>query len=135
MSYQLQASGGIFDVGTISQYETLLGEGDRGLLELDLRLSPPSWVAGELESRLRQKGVEEVRVTTASPILRIQFRKGFPWLAVIAAAVLGLVVLFILIMGWRIFREVIPEALQPIAATMGVALLVALGIVLLRRTL
>ena len=135
MNYQLQASGGIFDVDTISQYEQMLGEGDRGLLELDLRWSAPSWVAGELERRLRQQGVEEVKVTTGSPIIRIQFRQGFPWLAVIAAAVLGLVVLFILIMSWRIFKDVIPEVLQPIAAGAGIVLIAALGIMLLRRTL
>lgn len=122
-------------MGQISQYESLLAEGDRGLIELDLRLPVSQGVASELETKLRQAGVEDVRVATASPLMRIYFRKGFPWLAVIAAAILGIIVLAILIVGWRLFKDVVPEALQPLVGGLGLGLLLVLGVVILSRRL
>lgn len=132
MAYELIASGGIIDVLQFSQCESLLAEGDRSLVELDLRWSPPVGVASELENKLRQEGVEDVRVTVASPMLRIYFRKGFPWLAVIAAIILATIVLLVLVTGWRIFREVVPEPLQfPVALlVIGIA---AVGIALAQK--
>lgn len=135
MSYKLMASGGILDAGQISNYESLLAEGDRGLVELDLRLPVPQSIASELESKLRQAGVEDVRVSTASPMLRIYFRKGFPWLAIIAATILGIIALAVLIVGWRLFKAVVPEALQPLVGGMGIVILLLLGMVILARRL
>ena len=136
MGYELMASGGILDAAQFNQYESYLGEGDRGLIELDLRLPVSQSMAAELENKLKQAGVEEARVTTASPMLRISFRKGFPWLAVIAAAVLGMIALAVLIVGWRLFKEVVPEGLQPLVGGLGGLGLVAmltLGAVILAR--
>jgi hypothetical protein len=135
MSFQLIASGGILDVDELSQYESYLDEGQRGLIELDLRLPVSQSIASELEDKLRQAGVEEVRVTTASPMLRIYFRKGFPWLAVIAAVILGIIVLAVLITGWRLFKEVVPEGWQPLVGGLGLVLLIGLGIAILSRRL
>lgn len=135
MAYKLMASGGLLDVAQFSQYESYLGEGDRGLVELDLRLPVSQGVASELENKLKQAGVTDVRVTTASPMLRIYFRKGFPWLAIIAATVLGIVILAVMIVGWRLYKEVIPEELQPLVGGLGLLLLIGLGIVLLSRRL
>lgn len=109
MFYKLIAQGGILDAGELSQYEDYFDEGDKGLLELDLRLPVSQGMAQELENKLREAGVQDVRVTTASPMLKIYFRKGFPWLAVIAAAVLGLIALAILIVGWRLYKDVSPD--------------------------
>ncbi len=133
--YEYVAHGGILDVGQISQYESCLEENQRGLIELDLRLPVSQGVAAELENKLKQAGVEDVRVTTASPMLRIYFRKGFPWLAVIAAAILGMIVLAVMIVGWRLFKEVVPEGLQPLVGGMGLVLLLILGTVILSRRL
>ena len=123
------AEGSFWDLADLSQYEPYFEEGERGLLELDLRLPVSQNVAQELEDRLREAGVADVKVRTASPMLRIFFKKGFPWLAVIAAIIIGLIVLAILIVGFRLFREV-PGAvpLFAIAAGLGIlALLVVWG--------
>ena len=133
MAYEFVASGGILDVTQISQYESCLGEGQRGLVELDLRLPVSQSVAAELENKLKQAGVEEVRVTTASPLLRVYFRKGFPWLAIIAATILGIVALAVMIAGWRLFKDVVPEEWQPLAGGLGLVLLLALGVVIVAR--
>lgn len=132
MAYRLLGSGGILEAVQLVQYESQLEEGDRALLELDLRLPVSQGVAQELEDKLKQAGVEGVRVTTASPLLRIYFRKGFPWLAVIAAAVLGMIVLAILIVGWRLFKDVVPEGAEGIVGW-GLIALGVLGIILLAR--
>lgn len=136
MAYQLMGSGGIVDVGQFGNLESYLGEGDRGLVELDLRLPVSQGVAQSLEGKLRDRGIEGVRVSTASPMLRIYFTKGFPWLAVIAAVILAAITLAILIIGWRIYKEVVPEGLQPIVGaigSIGLLLLIGLGVVLLIR--
>ena len=133
MGYEFIASGGILEAVHLSQYEAYLAEGQRGLLELDLRLPVPQSVASELEAKLRQAGVPDVSVTTASPLMRVYFRKGFPWLAVIAAAILGLIILAVMIVGWRLFKEVIPEEFQPLAGMGIVAVIILVAIILMRR--
>lgn len=120
------AEGGFLQLANLSQYEPYFEEGDRGLLELDLRLPVSEGVAQELEDMLTEAGVPDVKVRTASPMLRIFFRKGFPWLAVIAAIIIGLIVLAILIVSWRLFREV-PGAV-PLFAIAGLGVLALLVI-------
>ncbi len=122
------AQGSFWDLANLRQYESSFEEGARGLLELDLRLPVSQNVAQELEDKLREAGVADVKVRTASPMLQIFFRKGFPWLAVIAAAILAFIVLAVLIVSFRLFKEV-PGAVPLFAiAGLGIlALLVILG--------
>jgi len=124
------AEGSFWQLGDLRQYESLFEEGARGLLELDLRLPVSQDVAQELEDKLRDAGVEDVKVRTASPMLQIFFKKGFPWLAIIAAIILAFIVLAIMIVGFRLFKEV-PGAV-PIFAIAGLGIL-ALIIVLATR--
>ena len=124
--WQEVKSGSITDLGGLKNLEDMFEEGQRGRLDLNLRLPVPQSVAGELQNRLTQTGVEEARVITAGQQMKVEFRKGFPALAVIAVTILALVVLAVLILGWTIFREVVPESLQPLIGTFG--LLVALAV-------
>ena len=124
--WQEVAEGNFWQLANLSQYEPYFEEGDRGLLELDLRLPISEGVAQDLEDMLIEAGVPDVKVRTASPMLRIFFRKGFPWLAVIAAIIIGLIVLAILIVSWRLFREV-PGAV-PLFAIAGLGILALLVI-------
>ena len=129
MAYEQIASGGILDATELASYESQLAEGDRALLELDLRLPVSAGVAQTLEDQLKQRGIPEVRVVTASPMLRIYWRKGFPWLFVIATLVL---LLAILIIGWRLFKEV-AAVIPPVPLSIGLIALIVLGIVILAR--
>jgi len=130
--FELVASGSLWDLSSLGSYESQLNEGDKGLLELDLTVPVSAGVAQELEDQLKQAGVAGVRVTTASPLLRIYFTKGFPWLAVIAAIILGLVVLAVLIVGWRLYKDVFPVPPPwPVSAALIIALVV--GAVLIAR--
>jgi len=116
--WELISSGGITDLTTAEAFEDLyVGEGQRARLELDLRSPVSQDIVNRLQNELRQRGVAEASVRTGSPRLIIEYRKGFPWLAIILAAVLAIAVLAILIIGWRIFREVVPVGLQPLIGT------------------
>lgn len=128
MAYKLVTTGSATDLAQLDQYEDEFREGDSGMLEVDLRLPVSQGVASSLEDQLRKAGVEGVRVVTASPRLKIYFNKGFPWLAVIAAIILGMLVIAILVVGWRLFKQVVPEALQP---AVGTFLLIAAAAVVL----
>ena len=133
MAYEQIAEGNIWQLVNLSNYEYLIDEHQRGMVEIDLRYSIPQSIVDLLESQLQQQGVEELRVTTGSPLLRVYFRKGFPWLAVIAAIILALAVLAILIIGWRLFREIVPVGLQPLIGTIGIVVLIGLGLMVLTR--
>jgi len=133
MAYELISSGSLLDIAELSSYESYIAEEQRAMLELDLRLPVSANVAQTLEDQLKARGIPEVRVATASPMLRVYWQKGFPWLAVIAAAILGLIVLAVVIMGWRLFKEIVPEGLQPLVGGLGLTLLLILGIAILAR--
>jgi hypothetical protein len=132
MAWELLASGGLLDARHIAQYESKIQEGQRALLELDLRAPVPPGIVTELETKLQQRGVKEVQVSTASPLLRISWRKGFPFLSVILAIILGIVILAILIVGWRLFRK-IAKFLPPPVLTGGLILIMAIAILLAWR--
>ena len=129
MSWQQIASGGVVDLAYLSQYENSIPEGTKGWLQLQLSAPITQSMVDRLKSALVQAGVEDVQVTTGSPVLNITFRKGFPWLAVIAAIILAMAIIAILVIGWKLFKEVIPEGAQfPVAIVLiAIAGLVAFG--------
>lgn len=136
MSWKQVADGNFLDATELgSLEENYIAEGQRGRIEIDLRVSVPSSVVSQLENELRQRGVQDVSVTTGSPMLRITYRKGFPWLAVIVAIVLGLIVLAILVIGWRFFREIVDIIPEPLRGVAGIAIVagIILGLVVLAK--
>ena len=127
MAWEQIASGGLLAATDIERYEASIGEGQRALLELDLRAPTPDYIVSELQSQLRKAGVREAQVTTGSPLLRVSWRKGFPFLPVVVGIILGLIVLAILIVGWRLFKEIIaaiPDPFKGLAAG-GIILVMA----------
>ncbi len=132
MPYEIIATGNAFELTKLSGYEEQFAEQDRGVLELDLRLPVSQNIASQLEDKLRQAGVQGLSVVAASPMIRVYFTKGFPWLAVIVAAVLGLIAIVILIVGWRLFREV-AAVIPPVPLAIGLIAALVLGIMLVAR--
>ena len=132
MAWQEVAEGDAIDLTNLGQYESQLDEGSSNLLQLALRLPVSQGVADDLENVLREAGVEGVRVTASSPILNIYFKKGFPWLAVIAAIILASLLVAALVITWRLFTMV-PTAAIPFLALAGVAAVTIIGIYLVRR--
>ena len=133
MAWQEVAEGGVLDLTNLGQYESQLDEGSSNWLQLFLRMPVTPGVAADLENLLREAGVEGVRVTTSSPILNIYFKKGFPWLAVIAAIILASLVVAALVVSWKLFTMV-PEAIRPWLAVAGIAAVAIIGVYLIRRS-
>jgi hypothetical protein len=109
MGYKLIAEGGILDATDIANYESYYDEGDKAVLDLYCRAPIPSSIISQLDSALRAAGVEGLEIKTGSPRLLIYCTKGFPWLAVIVAVILGIIALAILVWGWKLWKEVVPE--------------------------
>ena len=132
------SGGGAGSLANLQNYEEELEEEQRGKLSLALHFPISSGVAEELESKLRGAGVTDAQVFTEGNKLDIQFRKGFPWLAVIVAVVLGLIVLAVLIVSWQFFKEVkeiVPSPVIIIGIIVGIALVAVLAYMLARRQL
>lgn len=128
MTYKLVASGGRFDLpdeAEVSYLETLIGEGQKARLEIDTQWTLPTWQMNALRETLASQGVQDLRVSSNSPTLTIEFRKGFPWLLIIVLAVLALA---ILIIAWRLLVEL------PVGGDwLFIAAVALLGIALISR--
>lgn len=105
--------GGVLDLYSgMRYYEQFIPEGSKVLWRFNLRAPLTSTTAKNLEQKLKEAGVKDVRVTTGSPVLNIYFTKGFPWLTIIASLVL---VIAVLIISWRLLiwlEEAVPGAMN-----------------------
>ena len=126
MSFKLVSQGSILDSGQMAKWGDFLEEGQRGKLELSLRWPLNQDTLNSLKDQLNSAGVEDVMVMQSGKTLTIYWRQGFAWLPVIAAIILGIIILAVLITGWRLFEEVVPEDLKPLVG--GTAAILALGI-------
>ena len=125
MSWELVAKGGSLDLINLSQYENQIEEGQKQWLRLELRAPVPQELVNELQQKLNDYGVKDALVTTGSPVLNIYFRKGFPWLAIIAVLVLTLA---IMIIGWALFKD-LGAPLTSVLVLAGLAGLAIVGLV------
>lgn len=132
------ASGdGVGSLTNLPQYEDTIAEGQRQKLSLALRVPVSSSILETLQTRLEQAGVTEATVEGTGTGVDIIFRKGFPFLAVVVAAVLGLIVLAILIVGWMFFKEVaevLPQPVIIIGAIVGIVLLAVVAYTVWRKS-
>ncbi len=107
------AEGGVIDLYSgMRYYDQFIPEGSKVLCRFNLRTSLSPTTVNTLEQKMKDAGVKDVKVTTGSPVLNIEFTKGFPWLATIVAAVL---IIAALIISWKIFiwiEEVAPGGMK-----------------------
>ncbi len=113
------------DFFKLRDYEGQLAEGQRGRVDLDLRIAMPDTIQRILQSRLEQAGVEEASVS-GGKVLHITARKGALFLGIIVVAVLALA---ILIISWRFFKEV-AEVIPKGVIVGGAVVLIILGVLL-----
>jgi len=106
------AEGTMAELKDASTYEDRVGEGQRGCLQINCRYPIPPHEGTRLQSVLDALGVAEAKVGVSGSTLSVTYRKGFAWLPVIVAAILGIVLLSVLIASWLLFREV-EEGVQP----------------------
>lgn len=119
----------------LEAYEDTIAEGQGMRLDLNLRTSPPGDLIETLENKLQGAGVPAT-IQVSGNTVRVITRKGFPFLAVIVGAVLGLIILAILIVSWMFYKEVAETLPQPviiIGAVVGIVLLAVIAYTIARR--
>jgi len=107
MGTRLIASGGIFDLANLGQYEDSFAEGDRGILDLELRMVPSGSAVQSLEDAIRAAGVTLTRsleITGGSSHLRIHFKKEIAPLLVLAIAVGAAIIIFAILISWKLYK-------------------------------
>lgn len=120
----------------LKDYEDEIAEGQRGRLFINLRTPAPSSIVLALQEKLQDAGVLDAEVFSSGNDLEIRYRKGFPWLVVIVAIVLGLIVLAVLIVAWQFYGEVeetIPKEVLIAGAVVGVVLLALIAFIIYKR--
>ena len=130
MGWQQVASGDLGDLMQLQQYEDEVAEGQRALLRLDTNITPPADFVAGIENMLRQKGVPDCSVTTEPKALLVSFRKDFPWLAVVAAVVIGIIILAVVVSSWQLFKEVKEAVPAPVLSIGIIAALIIVGVVI-----
>jgi len=107
---KLIASGTKGNLKSIENYESQFAEHQEGTLKLNCSTSfGLGSIAAGLNSALEIAGVQMPEpVKTEGKTIVIRFRKGFPWLALIVAAIIGLSVLYIILTNWELFKSVAP---------------------------
>jgi len=134
--WELVTQGTPGDLAQLGSYESKIEEGQRGKLLLYLSNPVSAGAVQALDTALKSQGVADMSITTSGSILTVLFRKAFPWLAVIAAAILGIIILSILIVSWQLYKES-PAAFAFTTALIigGIALLILLILLIFRGRL
>jgi hypothetical protein len=126
MSWELVGQGNVSQISNVGSYEQDIPEGSRCQVRLSLRQPVTAAAIQEIKAQMVARNVTDGTVSQSGNTVILGARKGFPWLAVIAAIILAIAILLIIILTWQIFREVIPEAFQGFA---GIALIIGFVII------
>ena len=126
MAETLIAEGVMWDLTSLGIYEDQFAEGDRGILDLHLSITPSDFIVSTLEAAIRGAGVilEGIDVIPGdSSHMRIRFQKGVAPLAIVAIAVAAVILIFGAIMSWKLFQ------VSPTTITWQIVLIIVLAIV------
>ena len=130
MALRTIATGGIFDLDNLGGYEEHFGEGEQGVLDFELRFSPPSDIVQALEATIRQSGVMLTRslqvTSSSSPHLKIHFEKRLAPLAILAIIVGAAFAFVLLVIGWKLLK-VEPSTIAGMA--WGTIILIIVGVI------
>lgn len=125
MADVLIAEGGASDLINIGQYEDQFAEGDHGILDLYLGITPPDLVVDALETAIRGAGVILDRIDVIpgdSSHMKIHFQKGIAPLVIIAGAVAVSLVIFFAVISWKLSK------VSPTLITWQLVLIIVLAI-------
>lgn len=133
MAWQTVGEGDRWNIGDLGDLEQVMPEGSRGRLTLQFDSPVASDFVVQLSEALRDAGVADLDVKAQGRFLNIFFRKGFPWLAVIAAIIVASIFLLIALVAWRFAVE--SPAQFSLVIIAGAGLLVAAALVARKRGL
>ena len=117
------ASGTNANYLTIPQYDDQIAEGQKGLLRMSFVAPISQSLLTAIKQGMDSHGVHGARVTQEGSTVDIQFQKGLPPLVIIIPILLAIITtLAIILISWKIFKEVVPAGLQ---GTIGTGVIVA----------
>jgi len=119
--WEFIGQGGVANIASLQSYEHAIPEGAMLKVRLDLRTPVSQSIVSEVKRQMIVRGVSDANATASGNTMWITARKGFPWLAVIAAIILAIVALVIIIVSWSIFKKIVPAGLQ---GSLGILLIV-----------
>ena len=133
MADVLVAEGSVANIGELGNWDNQFAVGERGRLQVYLRAAAPSAMLSVLQSQLNDRGVLST-VAQEGRTVYINFTRGGVsgiglWPALAAIAIVLMLVLAVLIVGWQLFKSV-AGALGPVLPL----LLLGVGVYLLVRT-
>jgi len=130
MMWDKVADGNLSTLRNLSVYENALPEGQRARLDLTLKVPVSSQLVKDVESALRSANISQLSVTSSGNRISVFYRKGFPFLFILSATLIGMIVLTILIVGWQLWREIVqtigkPTMILVVVAVVAISLLIA----------
>ncbi|MFY9259569.1 MAG: hypothetical protein WAO71_03570 [Gallionella sp.] len=129
---ELVAKGTAFnDLLNMRNFDQLIPEGSRGILELNTIKPAPKWIISTLDSAVRK--YPNAYVKAVGNKIQIHFKKEFPWLPIIVGVIIPLlIVLAIVIVAWKLYKQSPMVASMALILGIGLAGLATIG--LIRRT-
>jgi len=124
---ELIASGNVWNLNSLGDYESRFAEGDRGRVDLQLHYAVPSQIVSGLDSALRAAGVkltQRVEQTHSTPTIRIHFQKANPALVIIAIAAAASIVLIAAVFAWQLTK--VPAPLAAIGGGITIIIIIAI---------
>lgn len=120
MAYNLVARGDVSSITSLGDYQGSFEEGDRGYLDLHLSASSSDilgFAVNELNAHLLNR-IEGYKLESLPSLLRLHFKVAILPLVIIAAAVAAVIVLWGLIIAWKLYK------MSPIGAITSVAVMI-----------
>ena len=137
MAWELVGTGSRDDLNDVVFYEEQqVEEGQRAKLVCECNTRVPQGTIDSMQNYLAGINVTELEVVGSGSTFEISWRKGFPWAAIIIAAIILIALAVIAIVLWNFFKE-IPDDIKPIISTAliiaGCAMAAGLAYFLFRR--
>lgn len=132
-TYDLIAEGNKYNLDQVSNFEGQYEEGDRGYIDLQLLHSAAADAVVWLDNLLGERLPEHQLVTRGSHV-EIYFEKGIAPLAIIAMAIATVIIIWGLIIAWRLYKETSGEVF-PLFIIPVIGGLIAAGTFVLMKVL
>lgn len=118
------AAGSAGNLTRLGDYEHQFSEGDRGKLVLVLRSSIGTSTITGIAGSLKSAGIYNGEIVTKGNTVEIPFQKRVAPLAILAAILVGAIVVWFLVTAWSLLKDlgVDPATVIPIALFIGLLL-------------
>ena len=115
-------------LSSLPNFEEQIAEGQRTKIDLTFSSDVLQEITDNVRDALLARRIP-AEVTASGNTVSIVTRKGSPWLAVIAVALIGIIILAILLVAWKLWKEVVAVAPQPLLIIGITAIIVVIVVI------